>query len=104
MRFKSKPWITPGIEKSINVKNRIYRKYLASKSPYYHSKFKYYRNRINHLLKLGKRSYYNSYFLKNLNKIWSRIKEIVHFKQKIRGENFKISENNIDITDPEFVV
>ena len=36
MRFKSKPWITPAIEKSINVKNRIYRKYLASKSPYCH--------------------------------------------------------------------
>ena len=106
MRFKSKPWITPGIKKSINVKNRIYRKYIASKSPYYHSKFKYYRNKINHLLKLSKKSYYNNYFLKNVNdtkQIWRGIKEIVHFKPKISGKNLKITENNIDITDPNLV-
>ena len=106
LRFKSKPWITPGIKKSINFKNRIYRKYIASKSPYYHSKFKYYRNKINHLLKLSKKSYYNNYFLKNVNdtkQIWRGIKEIVHFKPKFSGKNLKITENNIDITDPNLV-
>ena len=39
LKFKSKPWIT-----SAEVKNNLYKKFLKTKSSYYHSKFKYYRN------------------------------------------------------------
>ena len=54
-KFQSKPWITPGIQVSIHTKNKYYEKYLKTKSIYYHSKFKFYRNRINHLLRISKK-------------------------------------------------
>ena len=59
LKFKSKPV-------SIQMKNNLYKKYLKTKSTYYHIKFKCYRNKINHLLKISKRQYYNSYFLENI--------------------------------------
>ena len=48
LKIKYKPWITRAIRVSIQEKNRIYKKYLKTKSAYYHAKFKLYRNKINH--------------------------------------------------------
>ena len=85
-------------------KNELYRKYLKTKSTYYHCKFKY-RN-IYHLLKDSKRLYYNNYFLQNINnrkKIWNGIKEIVHFQAKIDQKTVKIVQNETQLTDPKLV-
>ena len=65
----TKPWITKGLQTSIKIKNSIYRKFLRTKSPYYHIRFKYYRNKLNHLLKNSKVKYYNEYFCKNQSNI-----------------------------------
>lgn len=99
----SKPWITPAIKVSISVKNKLYKKYLKTKSTYYFSKFKYYRNKLTHLLKISKRHYYNQYFLENINdskRVWNGIKQIIHFKPKTSQKTIKLVENNVEITDP----
>ena len=103
LKFETKHWITPAIKVSICFKNRLYKKYLKSKSIYYHAKFKYYRNKINHLLKISKRQYYNEYFLENRNdskRIWNGIKQIIHFKPKTNQKVVKIVKNCTEITDP----
>ena len=102
LKFHSKPWITTGLKNSIKVKNKLYRKYLITKSTYYHCKFKNYRNRLNHLLKISKRSYYNNYFLQNTKdskRIWNGIKKIVHFRSKNNHNINKIIENDTVMTD-----
>ena len=66
VKIQSKPWITPGIRVSIRVKNRLFKKFLSTQSTYYHSKFKYYRNKLNHILRISKRQYYNDYFATNI--------------------------------------
>ena len=58
LKLRCKPWITSAIKKSILVKNKLHKKFLKTKSAYYFSKFKYYRNKLNHLLKIQKRKYY----------------------------------------------
>ena len=66
-------------------------------------KFKYYRNKINHLLKLSKRKYYNQYFLENSNdikRVWNGIKQIIHCKPKASQKAVKIIKNNIELIDP----
>ena len=71
--------------------------------PYYHSKFKYYRNKINHFLKLSKRRYYNQYFLENSNdikRVWNGIKQIIHCKPKASQKAVKIIKNNVELIDP----
>ena len=103
LKFKSKPWITSAIKRSIKVKNNFYKKFLKTKSSYYHSKFKYYRNKINHLLKLSKRKYYNQYFLENSNdikRVWNGIKQIIHCKPKASQKAVKIIKNNVELIDP----
>ena len=79
----SKPWITRGIQKSIKVKNKYYKKFISNRSPYYQSKFKTYRNKLNHLIKLSKISYYNKYFDSNkfnIKNIWKGIKQLISLK------------------------
>ena len=66
LKFRSKPWITPALKVSIHIKNTLYEKFSDKNSLYYHSKFKYYQNRINPLLKVSKRQHYNQYFLDNI--------------------------------------
>ena len=65
--FLSKPWITTGFRKSIYIKNNLYEKFLKSNSIYTRAKFKLYRNKLNQLLKIPKRKYYNNYFFENTN-------------------------------------
>ena len=62
LKARSKPWITSGIRTSIRIKNGLFKKFLKTKSIYYHTKFKIYRNKLNHLIKLAKKNYYNNFF------------------------------------------
>ena len=104
IKFSSKPWITKGIKTSINLKNKLYKKYLKTKHSYYLCKFKYYRNRINHLLKISKKVYYSNYFqqhIKNGKKVWNGIRQIVQYKAKNTRTINKIKDDDIEITDPK---
>jgi hypothetical protein len=81
MRVQSKPWLTQGIRNSTNAKKNLHKKYLRTKSSYYYTRFNFYRNKVNHLVR--KRQYYKNYFAKNINNsksIWKSrpIKHIIH--------------------------
>ena len=106
MKLKSKPWISNALRKSIQIKNSYYKKYLKTKSTYYHTKFKLYRNKLNHLLKISKKQYYNKYFFQNIKdgkRIWMGIKQIVKFKPQTSQRLIKIVDNNFEITEPKLV-
>ena len=104
IRLKSKPWISKGLNKSIQIKNKLYKKYIKSKSSFYHAKFKLYRNKLNHLLKIRKKQYYNNYFLDcagDGKMIWKGIKQIVHCKPPISQRSIKLVENENEISHPK---
>ena len=106
LKFLSKPWITSGIKKSIKTKNKIYHKYLKTKSTYYLCKFKIYRNKINHLLKISKKTYYNEYFQKyskDGKMLWNGIKTIVNYKLKKKQNINEITVNDTSITDSKTI-
>ena len=48
LKFKTKPWITPALQKSIFVKNNLLKKFISAKDPQikerYHKEYKDYRN------------------------------------------------------------
>ena len=48
LKFKSKPWITLGLQKSISVKNKLLTNFINKKDPVlkkeFHTKYKKYRN------------------------------------------------------------
>ena len=68
LKFKTKPWITPGLQKSISVKNKLLTKFIKLKEPTFkneaHTKHKLYRNILATLLKRSKHTYFLSFFFK----------------------------------------
>ena len=49
-----KPWISTALLKSINTKNKLYRRFLKKPTPKHNNKYKTYKNRLNHLLRIAK--------------------------------------------------
>ena len=73
IKFNSKPWITPGLEVSIRKKNRLFKKYCLNKNSYSALKYQKYRNKLNKLLALSKKSYYQNYFKNNTSNVKDRL-------------------------------
>ena len=72
LKFKSKPWITLGLQKSISVKNKLLTNFINKKDPILkeecHTNYKKYRNLLSTLMKKSKQAYYDRYFEKKLEK------------------------------------
>ena len=100
-KLKTKSWITSAIRTSIKIKNNLYKRFLKTKSSYYQTKFKVYRNKLNHLIKISKRMYYNDYFSIHLNngkRIWKGIKQIIGSIPQERQPINKILLNDVELT------
>jgi hypothetical protein len=88
-KLHAKSWVTKGIRVSIAKKNKIYKKYLKFKNDYYLSKFRHYRNKLEHLLLISKIHYYTNYFKSNNHNIKETgrgIKLIISLKR----QSFKV--------------
>ena len=88
-KLKLKLWSTKGILKSVNNKNKTYRKYCRTKDQNrkheLHTLFKQYRNSLNNIIKVSKANQFHLYFTSNkinLLKVWEGSKEIIHIKPK----------------------
>ena len=87
LKFKSKPWITFGLQKSISVKNKLLTNCINKKDPAlkeeFHTEYKRYRNLLSSLMKKSKQAYYDKYFERNWNNIkntWKGIKSLISLK------------------------
>ena len=69
LKFKTKPWITPALQKSISIKNNLLKKFKTAKNPQikerYHKEYKDYRKLLSTILKQIKSNYYSHYFESN---------------------------------------
>ena len=81
LKFKSKPWITLGLQKSISVKNKLLINFINKKDPIlkeeFHTNYKKYRNLLSSFMKKSKKAYYDKNFERNWNNIkntWKGIK------------------------------
>ena len=107
LKFKTKPWITFGIQKSISVKSKLLKKFINKKDPQIkakcHEKYKKYRNLLSTLMKESKQIYYAKYFesyWNNIRNTWKRIKTIISIKNITTTIHHSIEFNNRTITDP----
>ena len=87
LKFKTKPWITLGIQKSITLKNKLLKRFINKKDPQikaeFHEKHKKYRNLLSTLFKESEQIYYTKYLESNWNYIrntWKGIKTIISIK------------------------
>ena len=97
IKLKNKPWITPDINKMINIRNKLFRR--KKRQPNNEEVKRVYnliRNRVIRELKKSKKKYYSEYFeehTNNIKKTWSGIKEIVNLKN---SDSHKITQLNIE--------
>ena len=58
LKFKTKPWLTAALQKSISIKNSLFKRCIKLKSPAkknkVHRKYKYYRSLLSTLMKKSK--------------------------------------------------
>ena len=87
VKFKSKSWITLGLQKSISVKNKLRKKFINKKDPIlkeeFHTNYKKYRNLLSTFMKKSKQAYYDKYFERNWNNIkntWRGTKSLISLK------------------------
>ena len=82
LKFKSKPWITLGSQKSISVKNKLLTNFINKKDLILkeecHTNYKKYRNLLSTLMKKSKQAYYDRYFEINWNNIKNTWNSIIH--------------------------
>ena len=105
-KSKMKPWITRGIRKSINRKNKLYKTYIETKNEDIYKEYRKLRNKLSHIIRASKKKHYNKYFEDNkfnAKKMWGGINEIINMKSKRKNSNIHLQINNKIITDPKDV-
>ena len=81
----SKPWLSKGLLKSIRTKNKLYRQYLTNQSSHYETRYKNYKNKLIHSLRIAKRIYYEKKIdasKSNAKATWRVLNEIIKTKKK----------------------
>ena len=69
-RYNSrKLWLTPGLKDAIKTKNRMYKVFLNVPSDCNESKYKIYRNKLNHILKKAEKQHCTDLLAANKNNI-----------------------------------
>ena len=60
LKFRTKPWINPALQKSISIKNKMFKNYIKinniSQKNEFHNSYKIYRNLISALMKRSKQN------------------------------------------------
>ena len=105
LRFKSKPWITLGLQKSTSVKNKSLIKFINTKHPILkeetHIEYKNYKKMLCTLMKKSKQAHYNKHFEINWNNIkntWKGIKSLISLKTVASSAPTALSHNGNAIT------
>ena len=64
-KLKSKPWITKSILQSIKIRDKYQKKYIRKQENFWYERYRYYRNKINMLIRKSKKNYLRKFFQKN---------------------------------------
>jgi exonuclease III len=102
-RYKSrKPWLTDGLKKSIKVKNKLYAKFVKSKSNADLVAYRDYKKALRSILRRAERQHYDNLFLRhrnNMRKSWDVIKEVMNI-QRTSNPKISLMINNKETSDP----
>ena len=101
------PWISKGLLKSINHKNKLYKSCLKHQTTHKENIYKIYRNKLNSLLRKAKKEYFAKkldHHKHNMRNTWKTIKCILNkskstkFATKFKYNN-KVYTNPVDIAN-----
>ena len=109
-KHRINPWLTSGILKSINYKDKLYKTLMQTSKdsidyPVLLSNFKVYKNIIRRSIMLAKRDYYRNAFNRystNMKKTWQTISQTLNRRKRDRDfpQEFKLANGNT-ISEPK---
>jgi len=97
-----KPWVTTGLIKSIKTKDKLYRTYLTKPSDENKQKYNKYRNHLNSLLRLAKKSYITSELETNkcnMKGTWRTLNSILGRNKQSKSPDFFKDKDGNKITN-----
>ena len=102
-----KPWITKGLLNSIKHKNKLYVRYLKNPCDYTRNRYKCFRNKLTHLLRISEQKYVRDFLAKyssNLKKSWGLINDIINKKKNSsKLPKFITTESGVTIDDQKAI-
>ena len=101
-KTKLKPWMSSALLKSCKTKNKLYRKYLKSKSTIAYSKYKTYKNKLTTILRNCEKNYYANLLelhKSNLKETWKIIREVLN-QPNSKPTNIPLTVNGALVADP----
>ena len=99
-------WISKGLKKSSKTKERLYKKFLKCPTKSNEEKYKTYRNKLNHLVRIAKKKYYNNKFFEAKNDIkstWQTINELIGKKRSNKTLPTSFINENDTIDNPKII-
>ena len=87
------PWLSPGLLKSVNKKNRLHKKFVSSPSTSSETKYQAYKNKLTHLIRIAKRKYYDSKFenaRNDLKTTWKLLKAVFNLLFPLKPKLLRI--------------
>ena len=99
----SSPWLTPGLLKSITKNNRLYKQLIKSNDKSCELQYKAYKNKLNHLIRSAKRSYYDNKFesaKQDLRLTWKLLNEVINKHKSTPSLFLSFKSEGRSITDP----
>ena len=103
LKSHQKPWMTKGIQRSLKNKNKLYKKSIKRPTPDNKLKYKQYRNKLHHLIRISKKRHYIEKFEQtqgNVKKTWSLINEVMNKNKSNKNFPNTFTYNENEITDP----
>ena len=104
-KLKLKPWITKSILQSIKIRDKYQKKYIRKHENFWYERYRYYRNKINMLIRKSKKNYLRKFFQENFEnskKTWNKINEILNRKRNQMTDIF-LSEGGVMITNQKTI-
>ena len=89
------PWMTNCILKSVRNKNKLYKSFLMNRNSKNEQLYKKYKNKLNHIIKMAKKTYYEDQLIKykqNSRMMWKTLNGLLN-KPK---NNTKISQSFVE--------
>ena len=107
LKSNLKPWITIGIKKSIQIRDKLLNQFIKCKNNILklelHHQYKLYRNSIVKLIRTSKQNYFTQYFQlnsKSSKKLWQGINEYLNRKKNNNTNNITLNINGNNISEP----
>ena len=101
-----KPWITKGLLKPINQKNKLYKNYICNRSNPQLVKYKTYKNKLILLLRTAKKRYYEMQLDKskeNIKQTWRILNHVINRNKRKASSTLQLHDNGRDISNPEII-